>query len=240
MWLRLRKIEGKTSPAAAEIVGIPERTLYSWQKKPVPESTRPHNVRTRRNQEFYDKLKEQVLEIRKENESWGGMKIHARFEAIDHGLDMVINRSMVCRIISELIREKKIKSYYSGKFAKPRSNEVETPPRHHAIPVPDKLRSYAPGDVVQVDTMYVRTPSNRFWYQVNATCIYSRLSFSHIFEAHTAANSAYLLEKMLRDAPFEVRAVQTDQGTEFRGEFERTCKEKGITFYLNEAGRPSP
>ena len=57
-------------------------------------------------------------------------------------------------------------SHYSGTFAKPRANEVETPPRHHAIPLPDKLQSYAPGNVVQMDTMYVRTPSNRFWYQV--------------------------------------------------------------------------
>ena len=198
MWLRLRKTEGMTAPAAAKIVGIPERTLYSWQKKPVPESTRPHNVRTRRNQECYDKLKQQVLKFRNENKSWGGMKIHARLEAVDHGLDMAVNRSMVCRIISELIREKKIKSYYSGTFAMPRTNEVETPPRHHAVPLPEKLISYAPGDVVQVDTMYVRTPSNRFWYQVNAICIYSRLSFSHIFEAHTAKNSAYHLKNFAK------------------------------------------
>ena len=29
MWLRLREIEHKTSPEAAKLVGIPERTLYS-------------------------------------------------------------------------------------------------------------------------------------------------------------------------------------------------------------------
>ena len=224
-----------TAPAASKIVGIPDRTLYTWQKKPVPESTRPHNVRPRRNQECYDKLKKQVLKFRKKNKSWGGMKIHARFD----GLDQAINRSMVCRIISELTREKKIKSFYSGTFAKPRTNEVETPSRHHAIPLPDNLKSYAPGDVVQADTMYVRTPSNRFFYQVNAICIYSKLSFSHIFEAHTTKNSAYLLKKMLQNAPFEVRAVQTDQGTEIRGKFERTCKEEGRTFYFNDSGTPT-
>ena len=175
--------------------------MYSWLQKQVPESTRPHKVRTRRNQEFYDKLKEQVLKLRKENKSWVGTKIHARFEARDQGLDRAINRSMVCRVISELIREKKLKLYSSGIFAKPRGNEVEPPPSHHAIPLPDKLLSYAPSDVVQGDMMNVSTLSNRFWYQVNPTCIYSRLSFSHIFEAHTAGNSAYLLKKMLQDTP---------------------------------------
>ena len=44
---------------------------------------------------------------------------------------------------------------------------------------------------------------------------------------------------MLQNAPFEVRAVQTDQGTEIRGEFERTCKEEGITFYFNDSGTPT-
>ena len=165
MGLRLRETEGMTAPAASKIVGIPDRTLYTWKKKPVHESTRPHNVRPRRNQECYDKLKKQVLKFRKENKSWGGMKIHARID----GLDMAINRSMVCQIISELTREKKIKSFYSGAFAKPRTNEVETTPLHHAIPLPANLKSYAPGDVVQVDTMYVRTPSNQFFYQVNGT-----------------------------------------------------------------------
>ena len=143
----------------------------------------------------------------------GCTKIHARLEARNHGLNLAINGEMVCRIILELIREKKkIKSYNIGTFANPRSNKVEPPPppRHDAILLPDKLLSYAPSDVVQVDTMYVRTPTNRFWYLVNPICIYSKLSFSHIFEAHTAENSAYLLEKMLQDTPFDVPAVQTD------------------------------
>ena len=81
-------------------------------KKSVHESTRPHNVRTRREQEWYDRIKEQVLELREENKSWGGAKILAQLVVLDHGLNMAINRLMECRIISELIRENKIKSYY--------------------------------------------------------------------------------------------------------------------------------
>ena len=49
MWLRLRKTEGKTDSVAAKLVGEPERTLYSWLKRPIHELTLPHNVHTRRN-----------------------------------------------------------------------------------------------------------------------------------------------------------------------------------------------
>ena len=62
---------------------------------------------------------------------------------------------MVCRIISELIREKNIKSYYSGTFAKKRTTDTEKAPRAYGTPLPDELTNSAPSDVVQIDTMYV-------------------------------------------------------------------------------------
>ena len=88
-------------------------------------------------------------------------------------------------MISELISEKKIKSYNSGTFAKERTSNTGKAPRVHATPRPDDLSSNAPGEVVQVDTMYVRAGPKRFLYHVNATCIYSKLSFANIFEAYT-------------------------------------------------------
>ena len=97
-----------------------------------------------------------MLKFRKKNKSWGETKIHVQLEALDHGLDMLVNRSVVCRIISESISEKNIKSYYSDTFAKHRANLVKTPAPHHGIILPNNLLSYAIGGV-QMNTMYVRT-----------------------------------------------------------------------------------
>ena len=161
----------------------------------------PHNLRTRKDQKQYDDLKELVLKLREKQKSWGGKKIHAFFK---HFGDLTTSRSMVGRIISVLIREKKIKSTYSGIFAKKRTTDTEKAPRVYTTPLPNELTSSAPGDVVQIDTMCVHKGQNSFLYQINATCIYSKLSFSHVFEALTAKNVAYLLQKVLRRAPFEV------------------------------------
>lgn len=55
-WERLRKPCPETgrkklsAEDAAKVVGVPVRTLYEWKRKPIPESTRPHNFRTRKNQ----------------------------------------------------------------------------------------------------------------------------------------------------------------------------------------------
>lgn len=44
---------------------------------------------------------------------------------------------------------------------------------------------------------------------------------------------------MLRLTPLKVLAVQTDQGSEFRAEFEPACHDKGITQYLNDPYDPT-
>ena len=48
-----------------------------------------------------------------------------------------------------------------------------------------------------------------------------------------------LFKKLLRRAPVEVWAVQTDQGTESMAEIEQACMNKGITFYVNEPYSPT-
>ena len=233
-WERIRK-SGSTAEEAAEQTGIPVRTLYEWKRKPIPGSTRPHHVRTRENQKQYEEQKTEVYKLRMKFRSWGGKKLQTYMENLGHEIKV----SKVCRIISELIREKKIKSYYSGTFAKPRNSQTGKALRAYAIALPEGLRSFGPGEVVQIDTLYFRVGPNRYIYIVNAICIYSKLAFSHVFEAHTAKNSAYLLKKLIRRAPFEVQAVQTDQGTEFRAAFERACQERGITFYVNNPHSPT-
>ncbi len=115
-WQNLIK-RGLTVKGAAKAIGIPYSTLNRWRKEPIPKSTRPHNVRSREDQSCYDKLKAIVLKIRKKWQAWGGAKIQ-RFL---HLQGITISCAMVCRMISELIREKKIKSYYGSKFAKKRS-----------------------------------------------------------------------------------------------------------------------
>lgn len=228
--------EGLTAKGAAKVIGISYSTLNRWRKRPAPVSTRPHNVRSREDQFQYDQLKARVLSLRKKYSSWGGLKIHGYL--VLKGIK--VSSAMVCRMISELIQEKEVKSYYSGKHAKKRSKSDKSC-RPHAIPRPKEgLASNSPGEVVQIDTLFKRVlGTNRFVYQINAVCCYSKLSYSHVFSSITAKNATYLLKKLLRRAPFKVQAIQTDRGSEFRAEFEQACKDRNITHYVNDPHSPT-
>ena len=224
--------EGLTQEAAAKALGKSKSTILRWKEDPRPRSTRPHTVRSKKDQKRYDLLKEKVFKIREENPSWGRIKIH--YEMLM--LNFKISVSMVGRMICELIKEKRIKSYF-GSFT--RSRRPSHPPRDHAIPRPKGLKASKPGEIVQIDTMFVpgELPGT-YLFQVNATCRFSKWSCAEVFKNVTAKNAAILLKKVLAKAPFKVQAVQTDQGCEFRGEFEQTCKQLQITFYVNHPHSP--
>lgn len=231
-WLRLRA-DGYTAERAAERVGVPVRTLYEWKKKPIPESTRPHNVRTRADQRRYKKLRNIVLKLRMKKPTWGRVKVHAVMERDG----VKVCRSMVGRIISELIEEREVASYFSGKFAKKRNTNRSS--RTHATPRPKEgLPSTEPGGVVQIDTTYYKLGSNRFIYQISGICTYSKLTVAHLFDAPNSENATYLLKKLLRRAPFNVQSVQTDQGSEFKGRFEHACMGRELPFYVNHPHTP--
>ncbi len=56
----------------------------------------------------------------------------------------------------------------------------------------------------------------------------------------TARNAAAFLDKLVRDMPFEVKAIQVDGGSEFKAEFERECRKRGIALRVLPPRSPKP
>ena len=52
-----------------------------------------------------------------------------------------------------------------------------------------------------------------------------------VCDEHSAKSASIFLEKILETAPFKIRAIQTDQGSEFRGDFEAAAEKLGVTYY---------
>ena len=74
-----------------------------------------------------------VLQLREQFQSWGAMNLHKYMEVLN--IDIIVQK--VGRMISELISEKKIKSYYSGTFAKERSPKAAKAPSVYATRLSD-------------------------------------------------------------------------------------------------------
>ena len=85
-----------------------------------------------------------------------------------------------------------------------------------------KLKPYKradyPGQKIQMDVKYVPSycPTNgKKYYQYTAVDECSRWTYRELYEEHSTYSSRDFLEKLIEHAPFPIREVQTDNGTEF-------------------------
>lgn len=89
-----------------------------------------------------------------------------------------------------------------------------------------------PGDIVEVDTLDVRSLPGVILKHLTARDVASRWD---VLEAHTRATSrtaAAFIDVLLRRMPFPVKAIQLDGGSEFQYLFEAECQRRGIRLFV--------
>ena len=222
-WMELREERGMTVKDAAKMVDEPPPNLYRWQKDPSVKSTRPHNLRESK---ITRELVEAILEVRKAQKTWGKEKIQA--ELMEEGFDVSV--STVGRILTDAINKGLIQAY-DHLISGSRTRRERKSARPHAMRLPKGLKPQRPGEIIQIDTVHVELADGRKLYHINAICPVSRVCFGDAYTSASAKHAAIFVESMLAYMPFEVEAIQTDQGSEFRGEFETTCQKLGRTLY---------
>jgi transposase len=84
-------------------------------------------------------------------------------------------------------------------------------------PKPYQRADY-PGQKIQIDVKYVPSycvTNGRKYYQFTAVDECSRWTFREMYDEHSTYSAKDFLEKLVKTAPFPIRLVQTDNGTEF-------------------------
>ena len=79
-------------------------------------------------------------------------------------------------------------------------------------------RADYPGQKVQVDVKYV--PSNcvtdgRKYYQYTAVDECSRWTYRYMYDEHSTESSIQFLHRLVKEAPFQIKRIQTDNGNEW-------------------------
>jgi transposase InsO family protein len=95
----------------------------------------------------------------------------------------------------------------------------------------------APGDLVQIDTV-VKFIHGIKRYCVTAVDVTGRFAFAYGYKSPSSANAADFLAKVQTVAPFEIRRVQTDNGSEFYRHFHQACEDQGLTHFWNYPRSP--
>ena len=105
-------------------------------------------------------------------------------------------------------------------------------------PLKEAVIPHAPGEAVQMDAKYVWENSTRK-YQRTFIDIYTGIQFATVTNSMTAEDSinAFLLAE--NAFPFKILGVQSDNGSENRGDFHKHLVEKGIAHYFIPKSSPT-
>ena len=113
-------------------------------------------------------------------------------------------------------------------------------------------RSDYPGQKLQLDVKYVPAycvSDGGKYYQFTAKDECSRWTFREMYDEHSTYSVRNFLEKLVKRSPFPIRAIQTDNGTEFTNAllvtkskhkklFEQALQDMGIAYHRIRIATP--
>lgn len=153
-----------------------------------------------------------VVALRKEY-GWSKHKLHTLLMKEGY----IVSVSTIGRVL-------KRRDLINPKTSRKRYRAAKHPKRRH----PRGLKIARPGDLVQLDTKYLVVTGGRTMYQFTAIDVLTKLRVLYVHPSESSRNGATFLQQCLLMFPFPIRAVQTDNGSEFLGAFRKLCEQKGL------------
>ena len=232
---------------AVEAFGISKSTIYRWIKKFNTSNNNPlslknlyvskKGIKLDKLQKITEKHKQLVLEIRKKHPKLGKEKIKVILDKLCENYNIPkISATSIGKIIKILKEEKKLNHEYlkqkitiDGRTGKLRIKESKKRIKKERY---KEKKPTKPGELVQIDTKqdYI---NGRKVYIFMAKDIKTRISFGYAYNRLNSENAKDFLEKLIKAMPFEIKGIQTDNGSEFLGKFNKAVQSIGIKHYFN-------
>jgi len=215
-WYFLVEKAGKTVDEVCNLYFISRKTYYKWRKKDQGSKMycpRKEHPETKIKGEIKIFICEQKMRI-----NYGPLK-----------MKLLIKRRFGVSISTTAIYK-----FYKKKhliFRPQKKLLWYTPIKEAVIPK-------VPGDVVQMDAKYVWEDNMR-QYQRTFIDIYTGMQFAVVTTTMTAEDTinAFLLAE--QNFPFKILGIQSDNGSENRGDFHKYLVEKGIAHYFIPKSSPT-
>ena len=136
--------------------------------------------------------------------------------------------------IGRIIKEKKIyhhrqKISHFGKIKEIKRGKKERKPK--------KLIIEDPGDLIEIDTV-VRFHNGLKRYVITAIDTFGRPAFAYAYNRISSSNAKDFFKKLEEVMPFSIKAVQSDNGSEFHLHFKKYLEKRNIRHYFNYPGQP--
>lgn len=210
--------------------GISPTTFYKWLKRFTNRGLRglenlSRAPMRRRTSTLPRQTVDLIISLREEYPAWSKHKI-AVILGRDYGIEL--SPSTVGRVL-------KRKGFYDVAKSKKRQRAAKR--KREKLRAARWMRDAFPGSLIQIDTKYLSFCGHRY-YQFTGIDCFSRMSFSKVFSSNSSKNAQGFLCDLLDYFPFPPVAIQTDNGSEYMGNFDKALEERGITHYFSHPGCP--
>lgn len=209
-----------------------ERWLAAYQKHGeaglAPQSTRPRT----NPKEIPIRIKERIIELRKITNKCA---LKLKWQLEKEGT--TIHRNTIQKIIK---KEGLVRKYRTRKL------------KYNYVKIP-----LGKGELVEIDVKYVpNLIGNKRYYQFTAIDCASRWRYLKIYDDYSNFNSVKFLLELIEAASFSIRAIKTDNGSNFTNRyvgylkssepihlrlhpFDLVCQKHNIIHYLIDPGKPA-
>ena len=215
-WYFLVEKAGKTVDEVCGLYMISRKTYYKWRavdrgsRKHIPKKEHP---RTKLKGEIKTFICEEKLRI-----NYGPRKMRL---LVKRRFDIDVSTTIIYRLYKK-----------KGLVRRPQKRLPWYKPLKQAV-IPK-----APGDVVQMDAKYVWEDNMRK-YQRTFVDIYTGMQYAMVTSTMTAEDTINAFLEAERYFPFQILGVQSDNGSENRGEFHQYLGGCGIAHYFIPKSSPN-
>ena len=225
--------------ATTDAYGAKQSTLYHWWKiykdsgykltsLNPGDQTRINNNKRKINPEILKEIKRLRLE---ECPNMGKAKVKKNLDkyCLENSLP-IYSESKIGRIIKDKkIYHHRQKVYHNGRVKQIKQSKK--------LRKPSNLTINVPGDLVEIDVV-VRYIGLMKRYIVTAVDVHSRYSFAICYNRHNSLSARDFTQKLEKVFPYKIKAIQTDNGSEFHKYFMQYLEKQKIRHYWNYKGQP--
>jgi len=229
------KSQGLKDKLIQEILGYSRATYYRAKKLMngllrgiIPPSKRPKHYNQPR---WGEAEKQSVLEIRRENPTYGKEKIAV---ILQRDYELKLSVSTVGRIIKWCMNQGLIVRSASAIRTRKKRNFKQGHAKRWAY---KKYEDVQMGERLQIDHMTV-TKNGVGMKHFQAWDRKSKFMHAQIYSHAKSTSAKRFLDELIEKTPFPILSIQVDGGSEFMADFEEACQSYGIELIVLPPKRP--
>ncbi len=226
--------------ATIDAYGAKQSTLYLWWKiyKDSGYKTDSLNPGTQarihnNKREIHPLILKEIRRLRIEiYPNMGKAKVKKNLDVFCQNNNLPIySESKIGRIIKgKKIYHHRQKVYHNGR--------VKVINKRKKLRKPKDFKANEPGDLIEIDTI-VKFVYGIKRYIITAIDVKTEYAFAHCYNNHGSASAKDFFQKLEKVFPYKIKAVQTDNGSEFHKYFMWYLEKQNIVHYWNYKGQPT-